>query len=141
MNLTRLVTTAWLLVCATSAAAETPRDAIVGVWLTEQADSKIEISRAGAGYAGKVVWLKEGERNGRPPVDEKNAEPALRSRPILGLEVVAVAYDSGSNWHGTLYSPRKGRSFPAELSLSGARLAVKAKDGIFSKTVSWTRAQ
>jgi uncharacterized protein (DUF2147 family) len=128
-----------LLAFACSARSETQADAIVGVWLTEQADSKIEITKAGRGYAGKVVWLKEVDPQ---PTDEKNADPALRTRRIMGLDVLsAIVYAGEGAWRATLYSPRKGRSYPAELSLAGGKLIVKAKDGIFSKTVAWTRTK
>jgi len=139
MYATRFILAAWLVVITSSSFADAQSDAIVGVWLTEQADSKIEIGKTASGYAGKVVWLKEA---GNRPTDAKNADPALRSRPIIGVEVVSgVVYNGQGVWRGSLYSPRKGRSYPAELSLEGGKLMVKAKDGIFSKTVAWTRQQ
>jgi uncharacterized protein (DUF2147 family) len=44
------------------ARADAAQDAITGTWLTEGGDSKVEISRSGTSYGGKVVWLKEAER-------------------------------------------------------------------------------
>jgi uncharacterized protein (DUF2147 family) len=41
---------------------------------------------------------------------------------------------------GTVYSPRRGRSYPAEITLAkDGRLDVKVKDGILSKHLYWTR--
>lgn len=118
-----------------------PQDAIVGVWTTEDGDSKIDIARTAMTYGGKVSWLKEPERDGKPAHDAKNANPALRERPIMGLEILSgFTYANGTWSGGTIYSPKTGKSYTAELSLTkDNRLDVKVKDNIFSKHVYWTR--
>ncbi len=131
-----------LALALAGAYAAAPEDAILGVWLTDGGDSRVEITRSGSTYSGKVVWLKEPERNGQPLHDEKNADPALRARPLLGLEVLSgYRYAGDGTWKGgSVYAPRRGRSFPAELSIDrGGRLNLKVKEGIFSKTTQWTR--
>jgi uncharacterized protein (DUF2147 family) len=118
------------------------QDAILGTWLTDGGDSKVEITSSASKYAGKIVWLKEPERDGKPARDAHNANAALRDRPILGLEILSgFSYASNGTWAGgTVYAPRRGRSYPAELSVGrDGRLDIKVKDGIFSKTVYWTR--
>jgi uncharacterized protein (DUF2147 family) len=127
------------------ATAEVPasQDAIVGTWLTEKQDSKIEIARNGTTYAGKVIWLKQPTRDGKPLHDAKNPNHQLRDRPILGLEILSgFRYSGDATWSkGAIYSPQTGSTFPAELSLvSNDRLDIKVKDGIFFKHVAWTRA-
>ena len=125
-----------------AANAEAGPDAIVGTWLTDGGESKVEIERGGTQYSGKIVWLKEPERDGRPLRDANNTNAALRDRPLLGLEIVAgFSYASNAVWTGgSVYSPRKGRSYPAELSLApDGRLDIKVKDGIFSKHLYWSR--
>jgi len=125
-----------------SALADSGTDAILGTWLTDGGDSKVEIVRSGSQYAGKVVWLKEPERDGKPVRDVNNGTAALRDRPVMGLEVLTgFSYASNGVWSGgSVYSPRKGRSYPAELSLTrDGRLDLKVKDGIFSKHVYWSR--
>jgi uncharacterized protein (DUF2147 family) len=130
---------ALLALCPVLTRADVSPDAIVGVWLTETADSKIEIGKAGTGYAGKVIWLKEPQRDGKPVTDAKNADASLRTRPLLGLEAMSnIVYAGGGKWTGNLYSPRKGRSFAAELTVHDGKLDVKVKEGILSKTVTWT---
>ena len=58
-------------------------DAIVGIWLTDDAASKVEVGAAQASdgstvYQGKVVWLKQPTRDGQPLRDANNADAALR---------------------------------------------------------------
>ena len=134
-----------LLLCTLALAAhaaDKSEDTILGVWLTDQKDSKIEVARHGASYAGKIVWLQEPQRDGKPVVDAKNEDASLRSRPILGIEILSgFAYASDSAWKsGMVYSPRTGKTYPAEIKLGkDGRLDIKVKDGMFSKHVIWTR--
>ena len=135
---------AWAVGLPSARAA--PADAIVGTWLTEDGASKVEVSAAKAGdgnavFGGKVVWLKEPLRDGQPPLDAHNADATLRGRPILGLPILAGFKAAGSGWSGgTVYSPRAGKSFPADLELTGdGRLQLKVKAGMLTRTDYWTR--
>ena len=131
---------AFLLPIASGSAASS--DAIVGSWLTEEGDSKVNIAAAGAVYAGKVVWLKQAARGGKPLTDANNTDAALRERPIMGLEILSGFKPAagGGLTGGTVYSPRAGKSYPAELSLAAdGRLQLKVKAGLVSKTLYWTR--
>lgn len=141
----------WVLAIAAllpvAGAAATAPDAIVGTWLTDDGASKIEIVAAkgpdgGTVYNGRVAWLKEPVHDGKPLHDANNADAALRERPIMGLEIVSGFRPAAAGgWTGgTVYSPRSGKSFPAEMSLTAdGRLQIKVKAGIVSKTVYWTR--
>ena len=89
---------AWLLAtlaglsipCAQAAAP----DAILGTWLTDDGASKVEVTAVKAPdgssfYGGKISWLKEPTRDGKPLRDANNADSALRERSILGLPILA----------------------------------------------------
>jgi uncharacterized protein (DUF2147 family) len=121
-------------------------DAILGTWLTDDGDSKVDITAAKAAdgsavYGGKVIWLKESQRDGKPLLDAKNADASLRERPILGLQILSGFKPAAGGWSGgTVYSPRAGKSFPAELSIGpDGRLELKVRAGILSRTDHWTR--
>jgi uncharacterized protein (DUF2147 family) len=133
------------LLCATALQAA-PADAIVGTWLTDDGSSKVEVTAAKAAdgsnlYGGKVVWLKEPVRDGKPLRDVNNADAAQRERPIIGLPILAGFKAAGGGWSGgTVYSPRAGKSYPAELSIGAdGRLQLKVNAGPLSKTDYWTR--
>ena len=121
-------------------------DGIVGTWLTDGGASKVEIAPAKAAdgstvYDGKVVWLKEPLRDGQPVRDVNNVDPAQRGRPILGLPVLSgFRAAAGGYGGGTIYSPKAGKAFPAELALTtDGRLELKVKAGLLSRTDYWTR--
>ncbi len=126
--------------------ATAPADAILGNWVTDDGASKVEVTAAKAAdgsvvYDGKVVWLKQPLRDGQPLRDANNADAALRSRPVLGLQVLSGFKASPSGYSGgTIYAPRAGKAFPAELAVTpDGRLELKVKAGLLEKTDYWTR--
>jgi uncharacterized protein (DUF2147 family) len=146
--------TAWLsrglvgmaLLAAVAMARSASADDIVGTWLTDDGASKVEVKSAkaaggGAVYNGTVVWLKEPLRDGKPLLDAHNSDATLRGRPILGLPILSGFKATATGLSGgTVYSPRAGKSFPAELSLAAdGRLRLDVKAGILSKTDYWSR--
>ena len=64
-------------------------DAILGVWLEEEKQSKIEIYKKGNSFFGKIIWLKEPlDENGQVKLDKENPNPSLRKNPINGLIIL-----------------------------------------------------
>ena len=121
-------------------------DAILGSWLTDDGASKVEVAASQAAdgstvYDGKVVWLKEPLRDGQPLQDRNNVDAAQRGRPILGLVVLSGFKADGDGWRGgTVYSPRVGKAYPADLAITAdGRLELKVKAGLLTKTDYWTR--
>jgi uncharacterized protein (DUF2147 family) len=128
--------------CAQAAAP----DAVLGTWLTDDGASKVEVTAVKAAdgssvYGGRISWLKEPTRDGKPLRDANNADSALRERPILGLQILSGFKAAGGGWTGgTVYSPRNGKSYPAELSIAAdGRLQLKINAGLLTKTDYWTR--
>ena len=120
-------------------------DAIVGIWLTDDAASKVEVGAAQASdgstvYQGKVVWLKQPTREGGA-FYRRTWDAALRSRPILGLVVLSGFKPAAGGWSGgTVYAPRTGKAYPADLAITpDGRLELKVKTGVLTKTDHWTR--
>lgn len=131
---------------AVLAAAAPPPQAILGSWLTDDGASKVEVTAAKSAdgstvYNGRVVWLKEPQRDGQPLQDKNNADEALRSRPIMGLAVLSGFRAGGAGYvGGTVYSPRAGKAYPADLAIGAdGRLELKVKAGLLTKTDYWTR--
>ena len=76
----RLLPAALLLAIPVSARAQA---SIAGTWFTEDSSSKVTITQSGNAYTGKVTWVKtEGA------VDAKNSDPSLRTRPIMGIDIL-----------------------------------------------------
>ncbi len=121
--------------------ASAQEDEIVGRWITERKDAVIDILRCGVNLCADVVW----SRNGAFEIDKKNPDPALRSRPIIGLRIVSdLAYKGQRKWKGNIYNPESGLTYKAEVkSISPDQLSMRGYIGspILGKTLLWTRSE
>jgi uncharacterized protein (DUF2147 family) len=103
--------------------AETAHDP-AGIWLTQAGDAKVRVSRCGASLCGTIVWLKTpiDPATGRPQVDDKNANPALAKRPIIGLAIFyGMKSVAGNKWSGTIYNADDGKSYSSSVAVAGPR--------------------
>lgn len=121
-------------------------DAIVGKWLNQEGTSHIQILKVGNKFYGKIVWLKEPNKNGKPKVDELNQDPKKQSLPLLGLVILnGFTYDSSDKeWgDGTIYDPKNGKTYSSFMKLDGEKLNIRGYIGIslFGRTGVWTRVQ
>ncbi|WP_026995459.1 DUF2147 domain-containing protein [Flectobacillus major] len=118
------------------------KDAILGVWYTEDKLSKIQIYETEGKYHGKVVWLKN--QQGKSVLDAKNENKSLRNKPILGLIILSdFVHESKNVWtNGRVYDPESGKSYACRLTLKNNHtLDVRGYIGkpIFGKSVVFSR--
>jgi hypothetical protein len=86
-----------------------------GIWLTQAGDARVQVSRCGGGLCGKIVWLRDpiDPRTGQPQVDDKNANPALTQRPIMGLSLFSACGKSvETSGPGAFTTPTTARPTP-----------------------------
>lgn len=115
---------------------------IVGTWVTEGGKSNVKISAGGGAYSGKLTWLREPLRDGKPKVDAKNENASLRSRPIVGLSLLSGFSFKGDHWEGKIYNPEDGKTYSCQLKLRNAKtLEVRGyvMNPAFGKTQVWTK--
>jgi len=117
-------------------------DILPGIWVTEGSKSKVEIFKSGNSYAAKIIWLAEANNEeGLPKTDKKNPDPALRSRPIIGLVILSDLKLENGVWKGSkIYSPERGEYIDCSLKLQdGYTLRITATKGFFSTTKFWRK--
>ena len=118
---------------------------IVGLWKADE--SRVEIYACGDLVCGRIAELDEPfDQEGNEKLDSNNPDPALRSRPILGMDLVAgFSRDGKSKWvGGTIYDPRDGKTYKCVMHLQrDGSLKVRGYVGIplLGKTVVRTRAE
>jgi uncharacterized protein (DUF2147 family) len=121
------------------------RDGILGAWLTAGGESKVEIYRCDSvTYCGKIVWLRDPLKDGKPVTDDKNQEDSLKSRPVLGLEILrGFTYAGDRLWSGgKIYDPKSGNDYSAKMTLVDERnldLRGYVVIPLFGRTEQWTR--
>ena len=117
---------------------------VSGIWLTQAGDAKVRVSRCGGGLCGVVVWLRDtiNPATGKPQVDDKNPNPALAKRPIIGLSLFSGMRAAGPNkWSGQIYNADDGRFYASNVSVSGPdSLSVQGCVGALCGGETWTRS-
>ncbi len=107
----------------TPVAAETNLDP-TGVWLTEAGDAKILVINCGSALCGTVIWLKDpiDPATGKPQLDDKNKDPALARRPIIGINIFnGMKSMTERKWSGRIYNADNGRTYASDVTLAGPR--------------------
>ena len=139
--LSRLVVAAVLAVATTSAFAED----ILGLW--DAGESNVEIYSCGDLLCGRIAELDEPlDEDGNAKLDKNNPDPALQSRPLLGMDLIAGFSRAGKRkWEdGTIYDPRDGKTYKCVMKLQrDGSLKVRGYVGVplLGKTVVWTRVE
>jgi len=137
-----LVLAALTVVAAAPAFAADPN----GTWLTEPGTSRIRIANCGGALCGTIVWLKEplDPDTHQAKLDKSNADPAKRSRPLMGVSIVIGMKPSGADkWSGQVYNAEDGKTYTGYITMQGAnalKLEGCALGGLLCKAQTWTRA-
>jgi uncharacterized protein (DUF2147 family) len=114
-----------------------------GIWLTQAGDARVRVSKCGGGICGVIVGLREpiDPATGKPQVDDKNPNPALKRRPIIGLPLFSGMHPSGPNkWSGTIYNADDGSTYASNVSVTGPdTLRVEGCVGALCGGETWAR--
>ena len=117
----------------------------IGVWLTPEGNSHIEIWHCGEKLCGKIAWFTEPHNaDGTLKVDEKNKNEALRTRPLLGLPLMSgfTAAGDGKWTKGRIYNPEDGKTYRSKLEVKDDNtLHVSGCVLVFCKAQTWTRVK
>lgn len=125
--------------------AQAQADPIEKVWLNGQKTGKIQIYKAKDGkFYGKIVWLAEPNRDGKPKLDINNTNEKLRTRPVMGLLILrGFTKDGAAEYEdGTIYDPKNGKTYSCKMTLKGSTLEVRGYVGVsmLGRTDTWTVA-
>ncbi len=100
--------------------AGSPSD-IVGLWVTPENKSIIQIEFKEGKYTGKIFRINPAVYlNGTAPKDIHNMEPGLRSRDLEGLIILSgITYDqSKKRWNiESIYEPERGKYYEGYITL------------------------
>ena len=114
-----------------------------GVWLTQAGDARVKITKCGGGICGVIVGLKEpiDPLTGKPQVDDKNPNPALKKRPMIGLTLFNGMQPVAANkWSGQIYNADDGGTYASSISMAGPdALRVEGCVGALCGGENWTR--
>ena len=120
----------------------------LGVWLSGSGKSHVKVapcSNDKAKLCGEIVWLRSplGE-DGKPRRDRHNDDESLRSRPLIGIQVLTDMEDEGDDeWgDGDIYNPEDGETYDAEMEfIDRNTLKVSGCVWFLCKTQTWKRVE
>jgi uncharacterized protein (DUF2147 family) len=116
-----------------------------GIWLTQAGDAKVRVSRCGSGICGAIVWLKQpiDPATGKPAIDDKNPNPALARRRMIGLPLFSGMRPTGSGrWSGQIYNADDGKTYASHVAVTGPdTLRVEGCVGALCGGETWARTK
>jgi uncharacterized protein (DUF2147 family) len=118
-----------------------PSDAILGVWLNQVQDAKIEIYKNNGKYHGKVIWIKNPlDKDGKPVKDIKNPNDKLITKPVLNSVIIKDLVYNDNQWSGgTVYDPNVGKIYDCTIWFEDGKFILRGYIGWFYETETWTR--
>lgn len=125
--------------------AQTKATDVVGVWLSEKKNGKVEVYQQGNRFYGKLIWsenMYEGDGK-TSKKDANNPDKALAQRPLKDLLLLRdFVFDDGEWVDGTIYDPESGKTYSCTMKLDGEKLNIRGFIGIslFGRTTMWTRS-
>ena len=134
-----------IIMLAAMSAASFAQD-VVGKWKLDDGTAIVEIYKSGDAYNGKIVWLAEPTNpDGTPVLDDKNPDKTLRSRKIMGLNMLSGLKPAGGEFSGgKIYDPGNGKTYNCSMKVEGDVLKVRGsldKKGLLGRTMDWFRVK
>jgi uncharacterized protein (DUF2147 family) len=103
-----------------------------GIWYTKDNESIIKVKpcqETPASFCGTLVWLKEpNETDGTPKLDKLNKDPAKRTAPLIGLEILVDMSSDGDHWTGQAYNPDDGKMYDITFKVKSTKEANDQAD-------------
>ena len=119
---------------------------VVGKWKLSDGSAIVEVYQNGDVYNGKIVWLQNPtEADGSPAVDNNNPDAKLRSRQLIGLNMLSgLKKGDGEYSGGSIYDPGNGKTYNCSMKVEGDVLKVRGsldKRGLLGRTMDWFRVK
>ncbi|MHA4895243.1 DUF2147 domain-containing protein [Pedobacter sp. PWIIR3] len=135
-----------LLVVSGAAGFAQKQDAVLGRWVNSTGEAHIEITKRSDKYFGKIIWLKDPkDEKGNIKTDYQNPNTALRSKPIVGLEIMKdFVYEDGKWTNGNIYDPKSGKTYSCNMNVKpNGDLNMRGYIGIslIGRTEVWKRVK
>ena len=106
-----------------------------GTWLTQSGDTRVRIAKCGAALCGTIV-------SSTYQKDTNNADPKLRDRNIVGVQMISDIRPSSDGYSGQLYNPQDGKTYTGKLkvmSQNTLQLSGCVFGGLICRSQTWNK--
>lgn len=115
---------------------------VTGHWITQSKDGVVEIYECGTTICGKISKFLVTPPAGPGAKDLNNPNKTLRSRTILGMNILTGFKEAGNEWKGQIYDPKSGKTYRSIVYKGkSGNLVVKGCVGPFCQAQTWTPAR
>jgi len=107
-----------------------------GTCLSESGDTRVRISRCGGSYCGVIVAVR-GEAK-----DVNNPDPTLRSRNLVGVQMISNITPAAGGFQGSLYNYKEGKTYSGKMSFTSGKsmeLSGCVLGGLICRSQTWTK--
>lgn len=102
----------------------------------------MEVYPCGENICGRLSKFLVNPPVGPGAKDINNPDKALRSRTILGMNVLTGFKAAGDEWKGQIYDPKSGKTYRSIVYKGkSGNLVVKGCIGPFCQAQTWTPAR
>ena len=111
--------------------SQNKEDDILGNWIATDHSVAVNVYKVNGQYRAKVLWFDDRLGSGRPMNlrhDTENPNPELRTRKIIGMEILeGLRYDPETHsWeHGRIYDGTTGRTWDSSAEIKEGILKVR----------------
>jgi len=87
-----------------------------GLWQAQDG-ATVRVTSCGQGVCAKLASTKSqvDPATGGAWTDKNNPDPAMRARPLVGVQVFAMVPDGPGKWSGQLYNVDNGQTLPGHV--------------------------
>jgi uncharacterized protein (DUF2147 family) len=115
---------------------------VLGDWQTEGGRSVVRIAPCGEAVCGTILSVAP-RPDGTEPLDARNPDKALRSRSMVGVQILSGLRARAKSWSGgQIYNPADGKTYSARMALKKPGvLSVKGCVLMVCREQVWTAAE
>lgn len=123
---------------------------VEGTWQT-QGGTEVTVVPCGSSYCGLLSWIvippdhsadcrADREKFASQMLDYTNPDPALRSRPLVGMQMMSLKpTNNPTRYDVHLYNTQDGKSYDGVVVVDGNTLNLQSCVGICFTVQSWPR--
>lgn len=124
-------------------AQDVNKNAIVGVWESEDKDAKMEIFKDGNEYKAKLLWGKDiVNADGTSKKDVNNPDEKFHNRDLMGMTYMKGLKFDDDQWEkGQVYNNANGKWYKCYVWLENKQLHLRGYLGMkmLGQTTKWNQ--
>lgn len=106
-----------------------------GTYLSESGETRVRIAKCGSAYCGTIVSVQGDAK------DVNNPDAGLKSRSLVGVQMISSIMPSGEGFTGQLYNYKDGKTYNGKMTFAGKAMQLSGcvLGGLICRSQTWTR--